>query len=408
MNFDDTPQEADFRAEVRAWLKTHAVRRMSREDRFGAGLDHDAYIAAAKAYQAQKAAAGYAAITWPKERGGLGGTPAMQVVYAQEEANFLVPGLVFEVSLGAALPTVAMWGTDAQKAKHIGPALSGDHIWAQMFSEPAAGSDLGNIRMRAERDGEDWVVTGQKVWTSGAHFADFGILLARTDWMQPKSKGLTMFILDMKAPGVDVRPIRQLTDDAHFNEVFLCDVRIPDTARLGPIGEGWKVMLSALMQERFALGVNFSGDLYDQLAGLAKKTIWNGRPAIENACVRAAIADNYIAQFGVDLIVRRGMSAISKGETPGPELAAVKLIGARAFQTGGALALELGGPEGLIAAEDLGLEWRLPQLLWLSAPGARIAGGTDEIQKNTIAERVLGLPPEIRTDRDVPFMDLVS
>ena len=171
MNFDDTPQEADFRAEVRAWLKTHAVRRMSREDRFGAGLDHDAYIAAAKAYQAQKAAAGYAAITWPKERGGLGGTPAMQVVYAQEEANFLVPGLVFEVSLGAALPTVAMWGTDAQKAKHIGPALSGDHIWAQMFSEPAAGSDLGNIRMRAERDGEDWVVTGQKVWTSGAHSA---------------------------------------------------------------------------------------------------------------------------------------------------------------------------------------------------------------------------------------------
>ena len=154
--------------------------------------------------------------------------------------------------------------------------------------------------------------------------------------------------------------------------------------RLGPEGQGWKVMLSALMQERFSLGVNFTSDLYDQLAGLAQKALWDGRPASENACVRAAIADTYIAQFGVDLIVRRGMSAISRGEAPGPEMAAVKLIGARAFQTGGALALELAGPEGMIAAEDLGLDWRLPQVLWLSAPGARIAGGTDEIQKNTI------------------------
>ena len=407
MNFDDTPKEAEFRVKVRAWLDANATRRMGREGKFGAGLDHDAYIAAAKAWQAKKAAAGYAAITWPKDRGGLGGTPAMQVVYAQEEAAFLVPGLVFEVSLGAALPTVAMWGTDAQKAKHIGPALSGDHIWAQMFSEPAAGSDLGNIRMRAVRDGDDWIVTGQKVWTSGAHFADYGILLARTDWDQPKSKGLTMFILDMKAHGVEVRPIRQLTDESHFNEVFLNDVRIPDANRLGPEGQGWKVMLSALMQERFSLGVNFTSDLYDQLAGLAQKAQWDGRPASENACVRAAIADTYIAQFGVDLIVRRGMSAISRGEAPGPEMAAVKLIGARAFQTGGALALELGGPEGMIAADDLGLDWRLPQVLWLSAPGARIAGGTDEIQKNTIAERILGLPAEIRTDRDVPFKDLV-
>lgn len=406
MDFDDNPQEAAFRAEVREWLNANATRRRSREDSFGAGLGHADYLAAAKAWQAKKAAAGYAAIAWPREMGGLGGTPAMQVVYSQEEAQFLVPGLVFEVSLGTALPTVAMWGTPEQKQTYLRPALMGEHIWCQLFSEPSAGSDLGNVRTRAVRDGDEWVVNGQKVWTSGAHNADFGILLARTDWDQPKAKGLTMFILDMKAPGVEVRLIRQATDEPHFNEVFLSDVRVPDTARLGPENQGWKVMLSTLMQERFSLGENFSGDLYDQLIGLARQVRWNGRPALEDARVRSGIADAYVRQFGVELIVRRGMSAISTGASPGPEMAAVKLIGARAFQTGGALALELGGAEGLIAASDLGPEWRLPQMLWLSAPGARIAGGTDEIQKNTIAERVLGLPAEIRTDRDVPFREL--
>ena len=406
MDFDDTPEEAGFRTEVRAWLAANATAKRGRDDRFGAGLGQAEYLAAARAWQKRKAAAGYAAIAAPREMGGLGGTPAMQVIYNQEEARFLVPDRVFEVSLGTALPTVAMWGTPEQKAAYLAPALQGDHIWCQLFSEPSAGSDLGNIRTRATRDGDDWVITGQKVWTSGAHFAEFGILLARTDWEQPKSKGLTMFILDMSLPGIEVRPIRQASDESHFNEVFLNEVRLPSSARLGPENQGWKVMLSTLMQERFSLGESFSGDLYAQLVDLAREVEWNGRPAIEAQRVRDGIADAYIAQFGVELIVRRGMSAISKGESPGPEMAAIKLIGAKAFQTAGALALELGGAEGLIAHEDLGPEWRLPQLFWISAPGARIAGGTDEIQKNTIAERVLGLPVEIRTDRDVPFRDL--
>ena len=406
MDFNDTPDEAAFRGEVRAWLEANAAPKRSRDDKFGAGLDEADYLAAARAWQAKKAAAGYAAIAAPREMGGLGGTPAMQVIYGQEEGRFLTPGLVFEVSLGTALPTVAMWGTFEQKAAYLAPAFRGDHIWCQLFSEPSAGSDLGNVRTRAVRDGDGWIVTGQKVWTSGAHFADYGILLARTDWDSPKSKGLTMFILDMQLPGIEVRPIRQISEESHFNEVFLSEVRLLDSARLGPEGQGWKVMLSTLMQERFSLGENFSGDLYDQIAALARQVEWDGRPAIEAARVRAGIADAYIAQFGVDLIVRRGMSAISKGESPGPEMAAIKLVGARAFQTAGALAVELGGAEGLITHEDLGAEWRLPQLFWISAPGARIAGGTDEIQKNTIAERVLGLPGEIRTDRNVPFREL--
>lgn len=406
MDFNDTPEEAGFRAEVRAWLEANATPRHGRDDKFGAGLSEADYLSAARAWQARKAAAGYAAIAAPREMGGLGGTPAMQVVYGQEEAKFLVPDRVFEVSLGTALPTVAMWGTPEQKALYLEPAFKGDHVWCQLFSEPSAGSDLGNVRTRATRDGDTWVITGQKVWTSAAHFAQFGILLARTDWDQPKSKGLTMFILDMSLPGIEVRPIRQASDEKHFNEVFLNEVRLADSARLGPEGQGWKVMLSTLMQERFSLGENFSGDLYAQIIDLAREVEWNGRPALEAPRVRDGIADAYIAQFGVELIVRRGMSAISRGESPGAEMAAIKLIGAKAFQTAGALAVELGGAEGLIAHEDLGAEWRLPQLFWISAPGARIAGGTDEIQKNTIAERVLGLPGEIRTDRDVPFREL--
>lgn len=406
MDFNDTPEEAEFRAEVRRWLEANAEPRLGTEDKFGAGLDQAAYLAAAKAWQARKAAAGFAAIDWPKKMGGRGGTTAQQVIYQQEESKFLVPGMVFEVSLGTALPTVAMWGTPEQKARHLQPALSGEHIWCQLFSEPGAGSDVGNLRTRARREGDHWIISGQKVWTSGAHLSDYGILLARTDWDKPKTKGLTMFILDMRLPGVEIRPIHQANGDSHFSEVFFNDVAIPLDAQLGPENEGWKVMLSTLMQERLSLGDHFSGDLYNDLIRLARETEWDGQPAIENAAVRAGIADAYIRQFGVELIVRRGMSAISRGVSPGPEMAAVKLVGARAFQTGGALAIELGGAEGLIASEDLGPQWRLPQTLWISAPGARIAGGTDEIQRNTIAERVLGLPGDIRTDRDTPFSAL--
>ncbi len=406
MDFDDTPEEAAFRAEVRNWLQRHAMPKHGKDDKFGEGLEQAAYLTAARAWQAKKAAAGYAAIATPPEMGGMGGTPAMQIIYNQEEAKFLMPDRVFEVSLGTALPTVAMWGTADQKERYLESAFKGDHIWCQLFSEPAAGSDLGNARTRAVREGNGWRVSGQKVWTSGAHFSDYGILLARTDWDQPKSKGLTMFILDMALPGVDVRPIRQASDEAHFNEVFLNEVYLADDARLGPEGQGWKVMISTLMLERFSLGDHFAGDLYAQITELARHVEWDGKPAIEASRVRDGIVDTYLAQFGVELIVKRGMSAISRGESPGPEMAAVKLVGARAFQTAGALAVELAGGEGLLAHDDLGAEWRLPQRLWMSGPGARIAGGTDEIQKNTIAERVLGLPGEIRTDRDGPFRDL--
>ena len=406
MDFTDSPEEAAFRAEVRAWLAANGRKRTRPDEVFGEGLDDAAKLAAAKAWQAKKATAGYAAITWPKEAGGRGGTAMQQVIYQQEEAAYVVPGMIFEISIGMGLPTVMRWADPELKARFLRPGLAGEEIWCQLFSEPGAGSDTGGVRTRAVRDGDDWIVNGQKVWTSGAHFCDYGILLARTDWDKPKQEGLTMFIVDMKAPGVEVRPIHQMSGDSEFNEVFFTDVRIPDSHRLGPECGGWKVMLSTLMQERLSVGGNLPTDLHEHLVALAGKCMWDDRPAIEDERVRARIADAYLQQKGVELVIARGLTAISKGKVPGPEMSITKLVAAKAMQDIAAFALELAGPEGLIGFETLGGDWRYMQRLWLGSPGARIGGGTDEILKNVIAERVLGLPGEIRTDRKVPFREL--
>ena len=406
MDFRDTPEEAAFRAEVRAWLQANGSARSRPDEMFGEGLDDAAKLAAAKAWQARKAAAGYAAIAWPKEAGGRGGTPMQQVIYQQEEAAYLVPGMIFEISIGMGLPTVMMWAAPELKARFLRPGLAGEEIWCQLFSEPGAGSDTGGVRTRAVRDGEDWVINGQKVWTSGAHFCDYGILLTRSDWDKPKQEGLTMFIVDMKAPGVEVRPIHQMSGESEFNEVFFTDVRIPDRYRLGPECGGWKVMLSMLMQERMSVGGNLPTDLHEHLIALARQCDWDDKPAIDDARVRARIADAYLQQHGVELLIARGLTALSKGKTPGPEMSITKLVAGKALQDISAFALELAGADGIIGHEALGGEWRYMQRLWLGSPGARMGGGTDEILRNVIAERVLGLPGEIRTDRKIPFREL--
>jgi len=406
MDFGDSPEEAAFRARVRAWLQANAERRQNEDQRFGEGLDDAARIAAAKAWQGKKAAAGYAAITWPREVGGMGGTAMQQVIYNQEEEAFLVPRMVFENSLGQCLPTVATWAAPELKARYLSRGLAGEDIWCQLFSEPAAGSDTGGVRTRAERHGDEWRIDGQKVWTSGAHFCDFGILLARSDWDRPKQEGLTMFIVDMRAPGIEIRPIHQMSGESEFNEVFFNDVRIPDSHRLGPECGGWKVMLSTLMHERLAVGGSLPTHLHRSLIELARKACWNGRPAIEDERVRARIADAFLSQHGIELIVARGITALSKGRTPGPEMSIIKLLAGRGILDIAGFALELAGPEGSLGHQELGSEWSFVQRLWLSAPGIRLAGGTDEILKNIIAERVLGLPGEIRTDRQTPFRDL--
>jgi alkylation response protein AidB-like acyl-CoA dehydrogenase len=402
MNFEDTPDEAAYRARARDWLAANATPRgqaSSADDSF------DVRLARARAYQQRKADAGYAAITLPRAHGGGGGTPIQQVIYLQEEAGYDDAGVVdiFGIGLGMCLPTILHNGTEAQKARYLASGIRGEEIWCQLFSEPSGGSDVAAARTSAVRDGEDWVVNGQKVWTSGAHFADYGIITTRTDPGVPKHRGLTVFIVDMKAPGIEVRPIRQMSGASEFNEVFFTDVRIPDSGRVGAVDGGWAVALSTLMHERAGIGGR-SRDLgWRGLLDRAEEVMVDARPAIEDARVGERIVDSWLIEFGARLIAFRGQTALSRGEQPGPEQTVLKMLKAPLIQQNAYVAMDMLGPAGMLTAETLGEAWHEVEHAWTFGAGLRIAGGSDEILRNIIAERVLGLPPDVRLDKDVPF-----
>lgn len=405
MDFNDTPEEAAFRAEVRKWLEANAQRKSADADTRPRRIGEAELLKRAKAWQAKKAEAGYAAITWPKEFGGLGGTPMQSVIYNQEEAQFDVPRGVYEIGLGMCIPTLMSYGTKEQLERYVAPALKGEEIWCQLFSEPAAGSDVAGLRMRCERDGDEWIVNGQKVWTSGAHYSDYGILVARSDPNVPKHKGLTFFFVDMKSPGIECRPIRQISGASNFNEVYFTDVRIPDSQRLGDVGEGWKVALTTLMHERLAIGGGSGGPDVAELLALARSVMLEDGPAIDNAAVREKIADWHVRSQGLKYTRYRTLTALSKGEVPGPESSIGKVVTAPKLQDLAAFAMELEDMGGFATGEGQPQGGAF-QEAWLWAPGLRIAGGTDEILRNIIAERVLGLPGDIRVDKDVAFKDL--
>jgi alkylation response protein AidB-like acyl-CoA dehydrogenase len=282
---------------------------------------------------------------------------------------------------------------------------AGQDIWCQLFSEPAAGSDLAGLRTRAERDGDDWVINGQKIWTSGAQFSDWGILVTRSDPSVAKHKGLTFFFLDMHSPGVEVRPIKQISGGAGFNEVYFTDVRIPDAQRLGEVGQGWGVSLTTLMNERLAVGNAGGADVVD-LFELASNTELDGEPAINNAAVREKLADWYCQTSGLKFTNYRTISALSRGATPGPENSIVKVISAAKMQDIGSFGLDLMDMGGILNDASLDPANLIFQQNFMGAPGYRIAGGTDEILRNIIAERVLGLPQDIRVDKNVPFNEV--
>lgn len=404
MDFNDTPQEAAFRKQVRAWLDANATRKSDDRTSVRARVDDTALLKRAKEWQAKKAAAGYARITWPKEYGGLGGTPIQQVIYSQEEADYLVPLGFFDIGLGMCIPTLMAYAGKEHLERYVKPALYGEEVWCQLFSEPAAGSDVAGIRTRAVRDGDDWVIDGQKVWTSGAHYCDYGIVIVRTDPDVPKHQGLTMFYLSMKSPGVEVRPIRQISGGANFNEVFFTGVRVPDSQRLGKVGEGWKVALTTLMNERLAVGTPSGGLDVDELLDLARETELEDGPAIRNAHVRAKIAEWYVQSQGLKYTKFRTLTALSKGQTPGPESSIAKIVAAPKMQDLGAFAMELMGEGGVMTKDVPGSGGFQSQ--WIGGAGFRIAGGTDEILRNIVAERVLGLPQDVRVDKDVPFSKL--
>ncbi|MDO9460880.1 MAG: acyl-CoA dehydrogenase family protein [Alphaproteobacteria bacterium] len=399
MDFEDTPEEAAYRAQVRGWLGKNALS-IPPGTRVG--------VTESKAWQKIKAAAGYAAITWPKEYGGQGGTSMQNVIYGQEESQYNLPGNVFLIGLGMAMPMLMVHGSPEQRQRYIKPALYGEEIWCQLFSEPGAGSDLAGVRSRAERDGDDWVINGQKIWTSGAHYSDFGILVVRTDPNVPKHKGLSFFLVDMKSPGVRVERIRQISGQSHFNEVFLENVRIPDVNRVGAVGDGWKVALTVLMNERSAVGNMGAGLGIDEMIQLARDTELHDGPAIRNAAVREKIADWHVQSQGLKYTRFRSLTALSKGQTPGPENSIAKAVSAPRRQDLSAFAIEMMDMGGIIRDRTISPYRASYEEDWLSSPGIRIAGGTDEILKNIIAERVLKLPGEIRVDSDVAFNELPS
>lgn len=400
MDFDDSHEEAVYRQQVRQWLAEQApewalpVGRKETEAQ---------KMTRARGWQSLKSAHGYVGITWPVEVGGVGGNPIEQVIFSQEESRYNVFVTPFQVGMGMCVPTIYTYMPAEQAMRYVRPAMRGDEIWCQLFSEPAAGSDLAGVRTRAVRQGDEWVVNGQKVWTSYANHSDFGLLLARTDSSVAKHKGMTMFFIDMRAPGVDVRPIRSMTGHTDFNEVFLTDVRIADAQRLGEVGAGWRVALTTLMHERLAIGKAADAPGVDQLISLAQEVCSDGVPLLENASIREAIAQVYVNDAGLEFLRMRAQTALSKGQEPGPEASIGKLVMARTRQQVGALGMDL--------LEASGLDGENPkvspfQYYYLFAPGLRIAGGTDEILRNIIAERVLGLPSDLRVDRDVPFNEI--
>lgn len=406
MDFNDTPQEAEFRAKCRAWLEANAEFKTKKTNSAkNMNIGNKSLLEAAAEWQKKKYDAGWAMIHWPKEFGGIGATPIERIIWAQEESKFNVPKGVYEIGLGMAGPVMMEYATDEQKERYLPPMAEGKEIWCQLFSEPSAGSDVAGLRSKAVQDGENWIVNGQKVWTSGAHFSDFGILVVRHDPGLEKHKGLTFFFVDMKSPGIEVKPIKQLTGGSSFNEVYFNDVVIPDSQRLGEIGDGWKVAITTLMNERLAVG-DADGVDANEAFELAKKHDKDGEQLIDNNAVRESIADWYCEASGLKNTKLRTMSALSRGDTPGPEASITKIVSAGKLQNIGNFGIDSLDMAGMLRTDNNDVKGF--QNAWLGAPGMRIAGGTDEILRNIIAERVLGLPQDPRADKGVAFKDIPS
>jgi alkylation response protein AidB-like acyl-CoA dehydrogenase len=406
----------DFRSRARAFLAEHAAPRRAPAPDDVDGDGHgdgggeapvardDEGVARAKAFQAALFDAGLAGITWPAEYGGQGLTSREQQIWNEEAAGYELPTGPFTIGHGMCGPTLLSMGTEEQKQRYIRPMLRGDEIWSQLFSEPGAGSDVASLQTRAVRDGDEWIVNGQKVWTSGAHYSDFGILIARTDPDQPKHRGISMFVLDMKAPGVTIRPLRQITGTSNFNEVFFDDVRIPHENLVGEVNEGWRGAITMLMNERVALGAGGGGGGrvpgWQALHKLARQRGIDSDPV-----VRQELVELYIRQRVLGYVGLRIREAVKAGRAPGPEGSIAKLSSSMLAWRRGQLAMQIAGATGTAwnAEDRQGNRW---SNLILMAPASSIAGGTDQIQRNIIGERVLGLPKEPQVDRDIPFRDL--
>ncbi len=396
----DSAEEAAFRAEARSWLENHARKRPGpaiapsaivaewspeeEEVRFGAAID----------WQRLKAEQGWAGIAWPTRYGGRGAGLVESVIFDEEETRFDVPRDALSVGLGWCGPAILVHGSDEQRDRFLPPLLRGDEVWCQLFSEPDAGSDLAGLRTRAVRDGEEWVLSGQKVWTTFAHRSDWGLCIARTDPGVPKHRGLTAFVVDMRHPGVHCNPLVQMTGSSNFNEVFLDEVVVPDDRVVGGVGQGWAVVITTFMFERTGIIFDTEG-VVAALKALIGETGTGDRRTVRERFAQVAIGSRLLQFHKLRLL-----TALAQGRTPGPEGSVVKLAATRFLSGAYDLGLELLGPFGTLEGRDGSAEWISA---FLGAPGLRIGGGTDEVQKNIISERILGLPGEPRPDRDQPF-----
>ena len=390
MHFDDSPEEAAFRAEARTWLEAHAPRRGEPGD-FTTDTEHEqAFSDACRAWQKVLHDGGWAGITWSVDHGGKGLGPAFEHIFQQEEMAFGVSTATLAVGIGMVGPTIIAHGTEAQKARFLPPMLRGEQSWCQLFSEPGAGSDLAGLATAAARNAADdgWVVNGQKVWTSYSRFSDFGILLARTDPAAPKHHGISCIALDMRTPGIEVRPIRQLNGAAEFSEVFLDDVAVPDDCVIGPVNEGWRVAMTTLTNERGLVGNDWPG--YDEMLAVARERGMTG-----DGTVRRDLVDVYMGEQLLRFFGYRMQTALSHGEPFGPLASSVNLFFAAHLKRSADVGLSLLGAGALASGGDAPYEgmW---QFNFLTAPSVRIASGTDEIQRNSLGERALGLPREPR------------
>lgn len=394
-----SPELEAFRARAVAFMQPH-VAEFGQAARLGLSLDDD--IALARRWQATKADAGFAGLTFPVEYGGQGLSQLEQVLFVEEESTRGFPSPYFVISLSMPIPMMLRYATPEQKALYVPPALRGEQIWSQLFSEPSTGSDLAAVRTRAVRDGGDWVISGQKVWTTFAQYSDFGVIVARTDPDAPKHRGLTYFFVDLKAPGVSVRPIRQLHGSEEFNEVFFDDVRIPDAWRLGEIGAGFRLAVETLMIERYTAAADETGfgPPLEALTAIAETARLNARSALDDGRTKAVIARAYMTQQGLSAIHDKSVLELAAGREPGPEGSIHKLVGARGRREVALWAMDLLGADGL--RFDASAHPRPKTdfaMSWMDQPTLRIAGGTDEMLLNTVAERILGLPQDYRPDK---------
>jgi acyl-CoA dehydrogenase len=415
------PTLDEFRDEVTAFLDANAEKRREvkkAEFRWGEGSDDVSLfeevdrgreledLADAKAWRAKRHDAGVGWITGPKEYGGRELSQAHERLYNALEAKYRIPPQsFFGIGLGMVAPTIKDHATPEVKADLLPKMYRGDLVGCQLFSEPGAGSDLAGLQTRAERDGDEWIITGQKVWTSGAHYSDIGEIICRTDPDQPKHKGLTGFVVDMKAPGVEVRPLRQMTGGTAFNEVFFDEVRVPDTHRLGDVNQGWSVALTTLMNERASIGAGSGGGLGLGNVERLKQMIHHFGLG-DDPVTRDQLADLYIRFQVAKFTNQRAMDKIKSGQIPGPEMSIAKMALTENMQRMIEFVARVLGPR---LTADTG-EWGT--YAWngmlQGVPGLRVAGGTDEVLRNIVGERVLGLPKDPGVDTTSPFKDLAA